>query len=326
MAAHVPEPALTLTAVAAATIPDLGFFSRKLPGATFLKVHHGVSHAFTGIFVQALLTGSLSYFVFSGAIFSYHDISWIALCFTALLGGLSHIFLDWVMHNNGLPLLWPFTYKHFALPLILGVNPKTVARNCGEKKFRTCFGCQFRGSLRNPAAYIITIGGALGFFFYQIRTTLAILTLVGVLAVLLLSLFSRERARKAIDRFNPSLNDSPAYPGRARPDRWLFVKSHPDESVDVILAKGFPPAILKRWHFTPPLLSDFVEKSAARIIHDLQFAIRHLYPEVTVHENVTHINFRDLSYLYSEPMEIGSVKVQIDAQGQVINEEYQEVW
>jgi membrane-bound metal-dependent hydrolase YbcI (DUF457 family) len=331
LAAHLlagsnPEPALTLTALAAGIIPDFDFYSRKLPGATFLNVHHGATHSLFGALMLAASCALVSTWFFNLSILKTGPVNYLPLWTVSMIAIYSHLFLDWIMHNNGIPLLWPFLLNRFAFPVILGVNPHTVSRKCGEKKYLTCFGCQFRGSARNPVAWIITGGGIIGFFLLSFRIHVAVITGILCIMYLCLCIFMRQRAAQAVFQYDPSFIVADIYPARARPDRWLFIRGNPDGSADAILAESAAKAILRKWRFTPPLLSPSVTEPTSRVTADLKYAIRHLYPEVMFRENITHITFRDLSYLYAEPMEIGSVKVCLDQDGKLISEIYQEIW
>ncbi len=321
-----PEPGMTIAAITAAIVPDLDFYSRKLPGATFLRVHHGVTHSFLSVPIQAAISCIPAWLIHAIPQFHLPAIPFISLFLICSLSVLSHLVIDWIMHNNGLPLLWPFQHRRFALPLILGVNPRTVSKDCGEQRFLTCFGCQSRASLWNPIAWIITIFGTAGFLVPQWRTAMGLIPLLPILAYLSLSFYLRQKARDVAVRFDPCYRHAPAYPSRARPDRWLFVASDDPDSVSAILIDSLSAAVLRTWRFTPPLLSPFVLDHTQRIISDLKKSIRHMYPEVTCRDALTFVKFRDLSFLYAEPLEIGSVKVVLDENGTVISEVYQEVW
>lgn len=322
----IPEPQLTLTAAAASILPDLDFYSRKLPGAAFLRIHHGATHSFCGVLIQALLAAAASYVFFLLPVFHQRSSGFFVVFVISLLSVTSHVLLDLLMQNNGMPLLWPFSKKRFSFPLILAVNPHTVSRKCHEKRFSTCLGCQFRGSLRNPIAMIFLAGGVLGLVILGNRRIIGILTIASALLLSYWIYHLRENARKAVFRFEPSIGLLRGYPARARPDRWLFVASHPDGSATAFLTESHSPAILRKWSFPVPLVSPFVSQACSRIFNDLMESVYHVYPEVTYSDGITRVNFRDLSFLYSEPMELGSVRVDIDAEGRIVRELFQEVW
>jgi membrane-bound metal-dependent hydrolase YbcI (DUF457 family) len=323
----VPEPTLTLACMATAVVPDLDFFSRKLPGAAFLRMHHGFSHSLAGFILQCGVLTTSAYFFLKIPGLPFGEASFTALLVPVFLSLLSHGFLDWVMHNNGLPFLWPLTRRRYAQPLILGVNPYTISRNCSKKKFSSCFGCQFRGSLRNPIAWILTLGGAIGLIMYPYRLSIGYITLFISAVYLVFSYILRERARTAVLRLDPLFAESDAYPGRARPNFWLFVREFPDGAARVVLAESFSMAVVRDWKFTPPLISPFVETHTSRIKSDLDIAVKHIYPEVQYRDGgITHINFRDLSCMYAEPVELCSVKVELDESGEIISEVYQGAW
>ncbi len=320
------EPAATLTAIAAAIIPDFDFYARKYQGAKFLKIHHGLSHSLLLPLFMSLVVAGPATFIFNLDIFSWGASSFGTLYAIALISQWSHLFLDWIMHNNGIPLLWPFTQRRFAAPLILGVNPNTVSRDCGNRKYTTCLGCQSRASLRNPVAWMVTILGALGFFTPEWRTAVGFLGVLLIVGYLSLVILLRNRAKSAIIRYAPDLKNADYFPARARPDRWLFIREFRNGSITALLTDSISQSILRQWQFTPPLVSPFVMEHASGILKDAHEVIKYPYPEVSFHSETTFVNIRDLSYLYSEPLEMGSIKVEIGSDGSILSEVYQEVW
>ncbi len=321
-----PEPALSLTSIGMALAPDFDFLSRKLPGAAFLRVHHGFTHSFTGVVFQSLIYCSIAWSFFRLELFNLPASPFVPLLTIGLISAFSHVLLDWVMHNNGLPFLHPFRYSRYAFPLILGVNPQTVSRKCHERHFHTCFGCQFRGSLRNPVAYLVTIGAAVGLILLPYRRVIAVVFLAATFGYLLYCYIARERARRVLIAFDPSMDGADAYPGRARPDRWLFVRSAPDSSAVAYLVCSDSRAILHKWQFPQASVPDDLIRRIPRVVQDLKYCIHHLYPMLITDNGYRTLNFRDLSYLYSEPLELGSVRVVFDAQGNIVSEVFQEVW
>ncbi len=321
-----PEPALTLTSIGMAIAPDFDFLSRKLPGAAFLRVHHGFTHSFAGLAIQSLIYCSIAWTVFRLEVLGIPASPFVPLLAVGLISALSHVLLDWVMHNNGLPFLHPFRYRRYAFPLILGVNPRTVSHKCHERHFHTCFGCQFRGSLRNPVAYLLTLGAVIGLLLLPYRRQIAIAFLAATLGYLLYCYIARERARKVLVAFDPTMDGADAYPGRARPDRWLFVRSGPDSSAVAYLVCSPSRAILHKWQFPEAAVPADLIGRIPRVVRDLKDCIHHLYPVLITNNGYRTLNFRDLSYLYSEPLELGSVRVVFDQRGDVVSEVFQEVW
>lgn len=321
-----PEPAASLTCIAASILPDLDYYSRKLPGAAFLKTHHGATHSLMGASLSALLCAGVAWLFFNLPFPGFSRVSFVSLAFLSIASALSHILLDLIMQNNGLPLLWPLSRIRFAVPLIIAVNPSTVSRQCHEKKFSTCIGCQSRAALRNPIAWLTVIFALAGYILLPHRR------IVGIIGGVLITLYviwvqvQKERARTVVGRFEPDASSFRAYPGRARPDRWLFVRDRSDGSAVAYLTESHSPALLRKWVFTAPLLSPFVAQSCQRIMNDLKESIFHVYPEVVYQDEMTSVTFRDLSFLYSEPLELGSVRVTINQEGRIVSEIFQEVW
>ncbi|MCD4655269.1 metal-dependent hydrolase [bacterium] len=320
------EPAAMLTAIGAAALPDFDFIARKYEGAKFLKIHHGATHSFLGIVVQSI-AGAFAGWAFFEYLpwFKQFSAEFFPLLFIATLSICSHIFLDWIMHNNGLPLLWPFSERRFGHPLILGVNPKTVSHECGERQYLTCFGCQSRGGFFNPVSWILVVPAVLGFATPQWRNMLGIIPWIVAFGYFALCIWFRENARKAAMKIDPSMADVMGFPGRARPDRWLFVRQH-GEITDAIEADGLKNCIMRRWQFRKEELSPAVKEAVRQVHLDLTDVIRNLYPVEIPLKDGTLVEFRDLSYLYAEPTEIGTIRVILDRQNCILSEVYQEIW
>ncbi|MBN1296094.1 metal-dependent hydrolase, partial [bacterium] len=263
------EPAATLTAVGAAALPDLDFYARKYEGAKFLKVHHGATHSVIGILVQSVVAAVTvwSFFRFVPFI-GFRSAPFFPLLFIAFLSVATHVLLDWIMHNNGLPLLWPFSERHYCVPLILGVNPRTVSHQCGERHYLTCFGCQCRGGAFNPVSWMIVVPAVLGFFVPAWRNPVGFVPWIAVAGYLCLCLFYRKRARRAACRIDEEMMTVKSYPGRSRPDRWLFVRRDGNRSF-AILADGLKHCVMRRWEFRHEPLSPGVENAVTRVIRDL---------------------------------------------------------
>ncbi|MBN1880130.1 metal-dependent hydrolase [bacterium] len=325
-AAFCPEPAATVTALGAAILPDFDFYARKYEGAKFLKIHHGSTHSVTGLFLQSAVTASCSWSFFRYVqVFDFQAARFYHLFLISLLSVSTHIFLDWIMHNNGLPLLWPFSPKRFCLPLILGVNPRTVSHECGEKHYFTCFGCQARGGFFNPVSWILIVPASIGFFTPAWRTMLGIVPWMITIVYLGFCALLRECARMSAERLESRAGIAHAYPVRSRPDRWLFVFED-DTYVTAILSDCVKQCVMRRWQYGKHSLSPGIAKAVESIQLDLIETIRHLYPvEISVSDGCI-VEFRDLSYLSAEPTEIGTVRVYLNTDQKVLRDVYQEIW
>lgn len=320
------EPAATLTAIGAAALPDLDFYARKYDGAKFLKVHHGATHSFVGIAAQSIIGAAAGWAFFRFVPYAdAYPAAFAPLLLISFLSVATHVFLDWIMHNNGLPLLWPFSERHFCVPLILGVNPRTVSHHCGDKHYLTCFGCQSRGGAYNPVSWIIVVPAVLGFFTPDWRNWVGIVPWCLAAGYFGLCIYFREQARRAALRIDPAMATVMGYPGRARPDRWLFVRREGDQSF-AILADGLKHCVMRRWEFHHEPLSPDVENAVARVTRDLTPIIRHMYPVELPLDDGTLVEFRDLSYLYAEPTEINTIRVVLDRNHRMLSEVYQEIW
>jgi membrane-bound metal-dependent hydrolase YbcI (DUF457 family) len=321
-----PEPAATLTALAAAIVPDFDFLARKYEGSRFLKVHHGITHSLVGIALQSLAVSIPAWLVFNHLpIMDYGSPSFFILGIISLVSVSSHVFLDWIMHNNGLPLFWPFSERRTCLPLILGVNPRTVSHDCGDKHYMTCFGCQSRGGFFNPISWILVLPAVLGFFAVKWRPALGIIPWFIAAAYLGLCYLLREKARQRAIKADPAMKHAHAYPARARPSRWLFV-TQSDTRVKAILADSIYDTVFHTWEYSVRPLSPNVKSAVEMVENNLETVIRHLYPVEIPLSGGTIVEFRDLSYLSAEPMEIGTVRVWLDENNRIVKEIYQEIW
>jgi len=107
---EVPKWAMLTTAILAANAPDIDFVSRAIGPETYFAQHHGLTHSLPIALalggMSAVLVGS---FAGSGAI--------LKLLPLALLGVLSHLFLDWIT-PWGAPFLWPFSGKRLDLSVV----------------------------------------------------------------------------------------------------------------------------------------------------------------------------------------------------------------
>ena len=291
-----------------------------------MRVHHGKSHSLAGMTVQSTLISLGAYLVFRFIPLGYTTPEFLPLLAASVIAGLSHLTLDLVMHNNGIPLFWPLSIKRIAMPLIMAVNPKTVSRNCSARKFSTCLGCQSRAAIRNPVAWIMATGGIMGYIFLDLRSIIAFLTILGSAIYLMICLWMQKKAQTGLLNFDEEMTGAACFPARARPDRWLYVKQLADGASDVMLTSSNPPSVLKHWRFPSPMISPFIQNSCSRIFRDLTESVRFFHPEINCYDENTNIIFKDLSFLYAEPLEIGSVKVRLDSDGVILSEIYQEVW
>lgn len=322
-----PEPAATLTALAAAVLPDIDFYARRYEGSRFLKVHHGATHSGIGLIVQSAVVALLAWLFFNHVpVMDFGGPSLSVLLLISFLSVFTHIFLDWIMHNNGLPLLWPFSERRFCLPLILGVNPRTVSHDCGEKRYLTCFGCQSRGGFFNPISWIIVTPALFGYFVSSWRTAIGLVPWFLAGAYLILCYIFREKARKTAMRIDHNIKTAQAYPARARPNRWLFVHDNGHNTVSAVLSDCLLNSILRRWEYICRPLDPDVSEAVRSISRDLSYTIRHVYPVGVPLPDGTLVEFRDLSYLSAEPTEIGTVRVFLDYENRILREVYQEIW
>ncbi|GAB4266738.1 metal-dependent hydrolase [Thermincola ferriacetica] len=97
---------LYLSTVLGSLMPDMDIVYQLRGHIAYLKNHRGMSHSVPGLICNAGLI-ALAVYLLSGYRF-------VALFAWALLGGLSHVFLD-VLNSYGAQVLWPLSKKSILL-------------------------------------------------------------------------------------------------------------------------------------------------------------------------------------------------------------------
>lgn len=104
-----------LATIMGAVSPDLDIVYQCWGDWIYLKHHRGFSHSLPGLFCFAFLTGGILSLLFPAS-------SFFMLFFWALVGTLSHTFLD-LLNSYGVMLLYPFSRKKYTLNLLMITDP-----------------------------------------------------------------------------------------------------------------------------------------------------------------------------------------------------------
>jgi inner membrane protein len=106
---------LMIASTLGAIAPDFDITTRLWGDYVYLGQHRKFSHSLPGIFIISILIGAiLTPF--------YTALSFGQLFFWAVLGGLSHSFLD-MFNSYGVSLLWPLMKKKLSFNLLLIFDP-----------------------------------------------------------------------------------------------------------------------------------------------------------------------------------------------------------
>ncbi|ADG83415.1 metal-dependent hydrolase [Thermincola potens] len=103
-----------LSTVLGSLMPDMDIVYQLRGHIAYLKNHRGMSHSVPGLICNAGLI-ALAVYLLAGYRF-------VALFAWALLGGLSHVFLD-VLNSYGAQVLWPLSKKKYSLNLLVLFDP-----------------------------------------------------------------------------------------------------------------------------------------------------------------------------------------------------------
>ncbi|MCL5045590.1 MAG: metal-dependent hydrolase [Actinobacteria bacterium] len=103
------------TAVLGAVMPDVDIVTRLTGGEIgYLEKHRGVTHSIPGLLVLSAASAVLVKVVWPGA-------SWTVLFARAIVGALSHVFLD-IQNSYGTRFLWPFSNRRLAWDTLMIVD------------------------------------------------------------------------------------------------------------------------------------------------------------------------------------------------------------
>lgn len=312
-----PDGVGVAVAVAGALAPDAEFVTRRIPRTAFLDYHHGLAHTILGGLAAAGATACVAGLV-TGR-------SWASLLPLALAGLASHLVLDLLMHNNGIALLAPFSRRRYSFPLVLGLNPRTASPQCRNRGYGTCLVCQAHGMRLNPFFWVLLAAACATLGAPRLARTWSVTAFVALAG---LSLYANRRRSRAISACAPSARGSrcKAFPASHSMREWLVLREEPTEwhatlvdgssgvrRWERVIARAQPPAAVLA---TDRLLSVRGFKNSVMFPH---WSHEHL-------DGVDHVTWHDLSYLFSDSVELYALHVRMAEDGRLIQNEFHERW
>ena len=312
-----PRPGLEPWALAAAAggalAPDLDFVARRFGHIGLLRVHHTFTHSFLGAGALAAL--------WAGALSLVSGWFWPMLMLYAVLGALTHVGLDLILHNNGLTLWWPFAARMVRGGLFLGLNPRTSSARCGERKFAVCAVCQARSVIFNRVFFVLAATAAVGLAVWPARRYLAAAGGAAVCALALYYALLKRRARAlSADALGEGAEVFPASFGGGE---WLAVARRDDGFVTgpLNLARGEAGPFTTHTPAPAELTAATAGRPAVKAL-----AANAIVPFAETGPDGRELWWRDLSYDVDPTVPLHVLKIRFDAAGAVEREEFRERW
>ena len=296
----------------AAVLPDIDFVTRRLGHLGLLRFHGTVTHSLVGVTVLAALWGA--------AVAAVSGLEWTVLAGFALLGGLSHVALDLTIHQKGLALFWPFSWRPVRSGLFVGLNTRASTR-CGEHRAIVCASCQARTVGRSPFFLLSAATAVASVAGWPWRREIAIAGGAALLAFTLIQLWLRSRARRLAAA---ALGDGASvHPASYDGTKWLAARPAGDgwttTLVDLRTGKSAPPVVHR------PASRERVEQTRGREAV-ATVTERSVIPFAEAAPDGRGIWWRDLSYAHDPAIDLFVLKIDFDPQGEVCREEFRERW
>lgn len=309
----VPEGWGLVTAAGASLAPDIDFVARRWGHTGLLRWHHTVTHSFVG--TAAL--GALWAAVVAWATRT----PWLALTPYAAIGVLTHVGLDYLLHNNGIMLGWPFTTAMPKGALFLGLNPQTSSARCGERKFTVCLLCQAHSLAFNRVFFLLG-GTALGAaIFFPYRRYICAAGLLLLTAEIIRRAVSKGAARRLAAA---ALGGRPyIFPADFQGRKWLAAApvagGYQVARVDVREREVEAP---RRLETAPDALI-----TATRDRPSVRALLRNaILPAAELAAGGRELWWRDVSYAFSAEVPLHVLRLVLNERGEVEREEFRERW
>ena len=307
---------MALVAAGAAVVPDIDFVARKASARLlFLKLHRGLTHSLAAVPIIGACAAGSGHLLLGLPLWSTFWISCLA--------ALSHLVLDAVMHSTGLQLLWPFR-RRMKLPLLIGLNPLTSSARCAERSLRVCMRCTMHSAILSPLVLLIWAGFAMGLLPTVPWARVSQLTLAAALAYLALSATLRLRAGVLLRRQLREAGGSVVgvYPASFNPARWLGLGAAAGGHTLWALNSLKGTAQVQGHH---PASDAGPQVDQSRQTETVaQFLDNAVAPHVSRHGEV--VVWRDLAYAFSPTVSLFAVRVRIDQESRVVEQEFRERW
>jgi membrane-bound metal-dependent hydrolase YbcI (DUF457 family) len=306
------EPWALTAAAGAALAPDADFITRRFGHTALLRWHHTLTHSVVG---SALLAAA-----WAAVVSLVSRVPWVALAPFAGLGALTHLGLDYILHNNGLMLAWPFSRAMFRGGLFIGLNPQTSSARCGERKLTVCLRCQAHSLLFNRVFFLFAATAVLAAAAFPWRRYVCAAGMAAVLLLVLYRAVAKGRAgRIAREALGAGVD---VFPADFSGNLWLAVAREGD-------AYRTSRVDLKRREAAPavdhsPAPEDIVaatsEREAVR-----SFLANAILPFTEYAPDGAELWWRDLSYAFTPSVLLHILRMRLDG-GEVASEEFRERW
>jgi membrane-bound metal-dependent hydrolase YbcI (DUF457 family) len=306
------EPWAVTAAAGAGLAPDADFIARRFGHTALLRWHHTVTHSVVG-------TGLLAA-AWAAVVSLVSGVPWYTLALFAGLGALTHLGLDYILHNNGLMLAWPFSRAMFRGALFIGLNPQTSSARCGEHKLTVCLKCQAHSLLFNRVFFILAVTAAAAAAAFPWRRYVFAVGLAAVLLLILSRVVAKTRAtRLAREALGANVD---VFPSDFTGGRWLAAA--PED-------EGFRTALvdLKRRETSPP--ADHRPAPAAAVAATASrpavrtFLANAILPFTETSPDGSELWWRDLSYAFTPSVLLHVLRMKMDGDA-VTSEEFRERW
>jgi len=315
--------AASLTLAFAANLPDVDFFTRPLKTLGSPKHYHNFTHSLLGSAVLSLACAGALHAVYPFA--SYGILSGLML-----LGCGMHIFLDTVITSCYVRLFWPFSLRQSSMELLVGLNPVTASKRCGQTPYLVCPVCQLRGALFNPFLLGLAAGLAAAWVLPAQRRWIALLSMALPLTYLVFQFGSKRRARQAIRSIDPRIDPCclHLYPAHMIPFRWLAILEEKDRyrrfRVTGLSARAVEVASVPR---PESLAHPLLEKSRqGALFQNVSTRFVHPYGRVEERGEETLVCWTDLRFDIDPRVALYTLKCRYSRQHEPISEEFRERW
>ncbi|MBN1425334.1 metal-dependent hydrolase [Candidatus Fermentibacteria bacterium] len=305
------------TAVAAAIAPDAEFVTRKIPRTAFLDYHHGLAHTIPGGAAAGLLIAALA-----GAVTGR---GWLPFLPLAMGGVASHVILDLLMHNNGIALFAPFSRRRFSFPLVLGLNPVTASPSCRDHRYSTCIACQANGLRFNPFFWVLLAAAVASVAVPQLGSVWASLAIVVVLGISLRANQLRRTALAVAGVSDKSWRRK-AFPATHSGNQWLVLQEDSKGIHAALIDAAQRRSLWRRRIEYRPAPGPVESTESLLSVRGFKNSVLFPFWSHRREGGDNHVIWQDLSYLFSEDVELYALHVRTDESGSVLHNEFNERW
>ncbi|MFC2171789.1 metal-dependent hydrolase [Acidobacteriota bacterium] len=323
---HQGELFAVIAAAGGSWAPDIDVLIRPYRDINFLKWHHGPTHSGLGGALLAAIWALFVWFLPANPLSYWHV--WLY----ASIGMLSHLFLDIIIHNNGLQLFWPLN-RWPSLALFLGLNPYTSSARCGKRSLLICMFCQANSLLRNRIMYLVLATALSMAVLSPWRHWVARIGFVATLLYMFFVALMKFLAwRKAKNRYKDQ--GLRLFPAGFSPFRWLIVTGDFSRTAAIlegdvqfadIHVMGDGISSERRLNLTSSSLA-VSSRDLPKVKTFLRNAALSGATEEKLESGDMLIKWRDLSYAFVPHVDLHVLRLVFSPDGELKDEEYRERW